>query len=254
MVAGTTTREARTGSPKQSYLITERHRRAGGGPSPGGWSRSGNVAYVQPSMEAEPAVITAELLRPYLSVVVLQIASDDQATAIDEVRTFLRAPGSNRSRGQTVLVHEGLDGAGVVIDGLDNIVPFVHRIERTPSWQGPDGTLTDTTHVLSLLVGGGDLIAVLLVDSVWADRFQSWLDRPGRRVRRVPDPVLQRAFLSGETKGLWLSGAHAPLAAKPDSKAYTGRRLQDALNSHADGTFGLAAGRAEMPASPVGSS
>ena len=200
-------------------------------------------------MDAEPAVITAELLRPFLSVVVLQAETGDPATAVDEVRTFLRAPGSSRTRGHIVLVHEGLDRTSIVIDGLDDIVPFVHRIERTPSWQGPDGTLTDTTHVLSLLVLGGDLIAVL-VDSVWADRFQSWLDRPDRRMRRVPDPVLQRAFLSGETKGLWLSGAHAPLAAKPDSKAYTGRRLQDALNSHADGTFGLAAGRAEMPASP----
>jgi hypothetical protein len=118
--------------------------------------------------------------------------------------------------------------SGVTVVGvmrrIDEIVPFVHRVERAPGWQGSGGDLLDVVHALSLLVVGGDLLAVL-VDRTWADRLQRWLDRPGWAVRRVSDPVLQRAFLSGETKGLWLTGAHAPLAAKPDSKAYTGQRL-----------------------------
>ena len=195
------------------------------------------------------STISSGVLRPYLSVVVLHAATGDTAAAVEEIRQYLRQPASRRSRAQVVLVSEGLEGITTVPAGLDGAVPFVHRVERPPSWHTPDGSLTDVSHALSVLVSGGDLIAVL-IDGAWSDSLQSWLDKPGRRVRRVPDAVLQRTFLAGETKGLWLSGAHAPLAAKPDSKAYAGRRLQEVLNPHADGTYGLAAGRAEMPPSP----
>jgi hypothetical protein len=195
------------------------------------------------------STISSGALRPYMSVVVLQAAIGDTAAAFDEIRQYLRRPASPRSRAQVVLLSEGLEESAKAPAGVDAAVPFVHRVERPPSWHARDRSLTDVSHALSVLVSGGDLIAVL-IDGAWSDSLQSWLDKPGRRIRRVPDPVLQRAFLAGETKGLWLSGAHAPLATKPDSKAYAGRRLQDVLNPHADGTYGLAAGRAEMPPSP----
>lgn len=199
--------------------------------------------------EDQPDLIAAGALRPYLSVVVLQASTGDFAAAVGEIRDFLRLPTTQRSRARVALVHEGLEPNASVPVGLDAVVPFVHRLERRPSWLTSDGPLVDVTHALSVLVVERDLIAVL-VDGAWSDRLQSWLDRPGRRLRRVPDPVLQRAFLSGETKGLWLSGAHAPLAGKPDSKSYAGQRVQDVLNPHADGTYGLAAGRADMLPSP----
>ena len=81
------------------------------------------------------STISPGVLRPYLSVVVLQAAGGDTATAFDEIRQYLRRPASPRSRAQVVLVSEGLEGSTTVSDGIEKAVPFVRRVERPPYWR-----------------------------------------------------------------------------------------------------------------------
>lgn len=191
-----------------------------------------------------PSVDHGSLL-PYVSVLILEGVDGDTEAAFYALADVLRAPATAQTRKDLTLVAEGLS-PGAAIEPMEEVLAFVHRVEQSPSWYiGPE--FADRCHVLTLAARAGDLIA-LLMDRMWSDRMQSWLDRPGRPVVRVPDDVLRGAFLRGRAKGLWLRGQHASRANMPDSKAYSGPSLEQALNPHTEGSYGVISGRAELAA------
>lgn len=98
--------------------------------------------------------IDAGVLQPFLSVVVLYAPDGDTTSAAGEVLAFLRAPASPRSRGDVVLIAEGLTGSGSLPWDLERVVPLVHRVHRSPSWQTPDGVLTDVIEPFPVAVLG----------------------------------------------------------------------------------------------------
>lgn len=138
------------------------------------------------------------------------------------------------------------------------ILTGVHYVlERPPAWlrryrqppkSGEDSDeplLLNRTHHLALFAVQEGLAAIHATEDAPASNLQSWLadGRVGDSfsasapIELVERDVLERTFIKGTAKQLWMQGIHQPTTLKPDRKIFFGRDLRDAIDSYGDQTF-----------------
>lgn len=127
---------------------------------------------------------------------------------------------------------DGEDGGELLVQVL------IYREHSTPSWLV--GDLEDVSHQLLVIAVRGDIAALCATDGTMRDRIV----KEAKGVRRVKRSAIA-AFITGETRAMWLAGVHTPTASKPDSKALTGIALEDALDPIGDQTYYWSAARSQ---------
>ncbi len=198
------------------------------------------------------ATVDGKAIRPFSAAVILEAPNLVPADAITRLGERVKEMALGRSGRDVEIVASGLvnddsQPEGAFLDGIDAIV--VKR-SRAPRWWIPSGGFSDVEHELVVWAHRGGLFAVAC-NGPLREALLRWLDEvPPPPFRRIADHVLEAAFLRGETKGLWLRGAHPRRSSKPDSKSIGGQKLQDALDPHGDSTFILGSGKAVIPDDP----
>lgn len=197
-------------------------------------------------------VISADSLRPYISLSFLECSEGQEELAFTKLVEFMRV---RKQRGN---VHFILVGAELANDsiflrrdtesvGVDQIDALIHRIDGSPSWAVPGSLLVDVRHTLSIAIRRGRILAVFS-DQAMRGSINKWLYRdPRPPLSMVSENILQAAFLRGETKGLWLQGTQTRSPTRPDSKYITGVNVEETLNPLTDSSFALSAARTALP-------
>ena len=198
-------------------------------------------------------VMDSRSLRPYISLLFLQCATEQEELAFARLSDFMRRTRERRARGANILLAAGIGGvAGFLRDspasrGVDQIDGFVHKIEANPSWAMSGATYIDIRHTLSIILRRGRIFAVYC-DASMRSAVAKWLKRePRPPLEQVSQNIVQGAFLRGEAKGLWLHGTHVRSVIRPDTKHITGLRVQDTLSPLEDSSFAMSAARAKLP-------
>lgn len=202
--------------------------------------------------------INQSALRPYASIVILEISDAAPPVAFQRLAEFLRRKATAVRNASATIVAQGFaDGTAPATDGIDDaerfdeLDVFITRRSGAPSWLKADGGFEDTQHELCIVMRRDSLIAVHC-DSRLRDALQRWLDgSPTPPLRRVRVDILQGAFLQGEAKGLWLRGTHSRRSSRADSKNISGSRLQDALSPFEDSSFAMSSARSSIPDDPT---
>ncbi|WP_327640738.1 hypothetical protein OHB24_20815 [Kribbella sp. NBC_00482] len=200
------------------------------------------------------AALNWRLLRPYVSVVVMECTADDPRQLFDGCERVLRDPWRSRPGREERIVARSSPEAEAPRSlenlGIDQIAGFVREVRAHPGWAAPGSSFVDATNHVTVLLRRGRLLAVH-TDSVTVDRLQRWLDKaPRPALRRIPPEVLESALLTGESKGLWLRGTHQRRTTKPDTKNISGQRLQDALSPFEDSSFAMGSAKALLDDDP----
>ena len=131
-------------------------------------------------------------------------------------------------------------------------VKFLHYTEeRTPGWYGGDGEVRDTLNHLIVACQQNRQVAIYLSDS----RKRSAATRQIKAgqgaglgaIKLLEPDLLNAAFVKGKTRTVWLSGTHARVSVKADSKILSGLDLRDALDPLGDQTYYFTAARSSVP-------
>ncbi|MDC7120545.1 hypothetical protein OMK64_03245 [Cellulomonas fimi] len=194
------------------------------------------------------------MLKPYISLLLLECTATDHAVEIPRLLTRLQNVYRTRSGSERTIVaaavdnlDRALEAAGLSADdrGAVTVGAYISRFTSSPPWQ-IDGPYVDVKHSLTAFISFNKYVAIVCDHGL--ESFQSWLDKtPTPPYRRLESAALERAFLTGDAKSLWLDGVHAPRSTKASSKHLSGPQLQQALNPFDDPTFSLSAARAEIP-------
>ena len=180
-------------------------------------------------------------LRPFIAPTLLE--SDGKLAGESLLRRVMKAATEHvRHSSETVrrrIVHttdldrgDGEEGGELLVQVL------VYREHSKPSWIL--GDLQDENHQLLVVAVLGDVAALCATDGAMRDR----IIKETKGVRRIERSAIA-AFITGETRAIWLSGVHTPTASKPDSKALTGIALEDALDPIGDQTYYWSAARSQ---------
>jgi hypothetical protein len=207
--------------------------------------------------EPELPLVAAQDLRPFASLMILQSTGPNRDLAVSVLSNRMTlAARKVRTGNRAEVVASGIAGAGGYLrtgaddEGIDEVWAFVYRTDREPSWSAGRPEFTDTKYELGLIIRRNDLIGIHCSGPL-RSKLQNWLDRPPRpQLERVEPAILNGAFLTGEAKGLWLRGAQAPTAGRPDSKQITGRSVQASLNPFEDGGYALGSARVAFAGVP----
>ena len=201
-------------------------------------------------------------LKPYKTLMLGQV--DDEEIIVEPVITVFKE----------LLDFAGNPDLGIVTEGPTTIfetehpdlaepvqihVKFLHYTEeRAPGWYGGGGEVRDTLNHLIVACQQNRQVAIYLSDS----RKRSAAARQikagngvGLGALKLLDPdLLNAAFVREKTRTIWLSGLHAPVEVKADSKILSGLDLQHALDPLGDQTYYFTAARSSMKAfkQPIG--
>src|SRR4051812_25237425 len=108
------------------------------------------------STPAAPLHLDRATLRPYASIIILQITLADYSAVFGHLLSFLRRSATNARRGSAVIVASGFDGFDQQrsddqqLDGFDEADAFVSRRTSLPSWIKGDSTFSDVHHDLTV--------------------------------------------------------------------------------------------------------
>jgi hypothetical protein len=184
-------------------------------------------------------------LRPYQSFLLLE-ATDDSVPPYILLHAFVdflegqlvSGPGGSR----TTLHRDIRD-----FDPGTNIPGWAYLIyaERTaPSW-APLSGLTDTVHSSAVMVQYKSLIALHTTGDL-KDKTRGQIRRGFSGLRPIAADRLNKAFVNGPTRRIWLSGIHGRSVLKPDAKYFGGRDVRHALDPALDQTYHFTAARSEL--------
>ena len=207
-----------------------------------------------PSQESTREVkpIDVGQLRPYISVMVLEITgdADPQLTFAKLDRQVRAYQAARRPAGH--LIGEGVaawtEPRGKTGPLFDEATGLIWRRSGQPSWAMPDSSFENVDTELTLYLRRGRFIAVH-AQKVQLEAVLRWLDKaPRPALRRVSPGVLNASYLEGkDSKNLWLRGIRGSSRSRADSKALAGLSLSDALDPLADGAFSLSSARVSLP-------
>ena len=180
-------------------------------------------------------------LRPFIAPTLLKsdgkLAGEALLRRLMNVATERVRHSSENVRRRIVQTTEPDRGAGEK-DGELVVQAIIYREHSRPSWVV--GALEDEIHQLIIIAVQGDLAALCATDGAMRDR----IIKEAKGLRRVTRGAIA-AFITGETRAMWLSGVHTPTASKPDSKALTGIALELALDPIGDQTYYWSAARSQ---------
>ncbi|SNT30351.1 hypothetical protein SAMN05421812_104365 [Asanoa hainanensis] len=201
----------------------------------------------------QPVALT--LLRPFLSLTIVQIEAEDKPRAFDRFMAEVRRRSRRRRDDVRTIV---ADGIGEVLrkspdlswlcDDLYQVDAFILRHDKHPSWMASEVPYTNISYRLFLGLRRDRLIAFYTDFESIKESMQRWLDQPVRKqYQRIPEAFSKAAFLRGsQTRSIWLRGIHSKRSTKADTKALSGTRVEDLLVP-GDGSFAMSAARADVP-------
>jgi len=200
-------------------------------------------------------VIPVAAISPFVSLTIVEITQEDFHLGFRRLVDELKSRALKAKKGQRCFVAEGIEPAFFEADdarwmGSDiyDADAFVVRCERSPQWLRNGTAYVDTEYKIVVLFRRENLVVIQTDLDALRNSVQSWLDKsPPPPYRRIPDGLLNAAFLGGDTKGIWLRGTHVRRSTKADAKNLSGSRLQDALLPHADSSFAMGSARAALP-------
>ena len=199
--------------------------------------------------ENSPPELSLIDIRPYLTVTVLECTGDDPATAFAGLTSFLRRSARERGRANLCLVRAEVTRSGddlvesqsTLRDlGFDALHGLVRQVVRAPTWATRGSNITDRRNQLTLAVRRNRLVAVHS-EITSESQLRRWVDRRPE-FRFFPADVLAGTF-QGDGRMIWMRGVHRRRTTRPDSKALTGLRLQDALHPLEDSSYALSAAK-----------
>jgi hypothetical protein len=148
-------------------------------------------------MPVEP--IQWMLLRPYVSLIILECTADDHALAFRLLVKLLGEPGRQVPNKVTGLVAvspaDDEVPAPLTEVGIDQAAGYVHRHELPPAWSLPDGGFIDTRHELTLVLRR-ERFVVVRAGATLSRAVQKWLNGPARPYRRIEPEVLEGAMFT----------------------------------------------------------
>lgn len=200
------------------------------------------------------------VVKPYLSLIVLECLDEDPSISFGVLRRQLEKPGRRvpGKHSEVVARSELTREAGDSVDGagslefleIDQLFGLVRRKSSPPGWASDSAELIEVTYDLVLAVRRERLVAVR-ADGNAADRLQKWLNQPGQKqLCRISSKVLEATFMVGAAKGLWLTQVQRPSRLRPTSKATVGVDLGEGLDPLEDSNYAMGSARCEMPEDP----
>jgi hypothetical protein len=209
-------------------------------------------------MSLNTAPFTVEALRPFVSVALHKIDPQESrertgnelaeglAAQFDNLFTDFDIHGENRFKISTAEGDRGVI-TPVTLEGISLTGVWFKRISA-PAWLNarlgaPE--VRDITNQILLVAIRLPHLAVLGTHSATAERLSECLRQGyisgtewlGFFTERVSETELEEAFIRGRTRYFALSGLHAPIETKPDSKSLSGLDLRMALDPFDDQTF-----------------
>lgn len=191
-------------------------------------------------------------LKPYLSITVLELVAVDPDAALGQLEKFLRQSADDRGRtthcqvrsGFDLLADDIIDTGGRLRDfGFDRIFGVSRQVTHPPGWATKESGIVDVENQLTLVLRRRGLVAVNTSITSEA-KLRRWVDSHGELVRFIPADVLAGTF-RGNGRMVWMRGVSRPRTTRPNSRALTGIRLQDALNPLEDNNFILSAAKVD---------
>jgi hypothetical protein len=132
------------------------------------------------------------------------------------------------------------------------LVKFLHYAEkRAPSWYRGKGEVQDTLNHLIVACQLKRQVVIHVSDSRKREAVIRQIRLGGGdslgALKLLPAELLNAAFVRGPTRTVWLSGIHAPVSVKADSKVLSGPDLRDALDPLGDQSYCFTAARSSVP-------
>jgi hypothetical protein len=195
-------------------------------------------------------------LRPFFSITILECVVDEIDLAYSILVRYLRKCAEDKGRALTSeLIGETIIGgpddtrddgsdAGLHDLGFDRLYAIARRRRQPPSWATKDSQIVDTVNELTLALRRSRLIAIRS-DIIDTEKLLRWADAPKTPCKPLLPEILQGTF-DGDGKMIWTQGVHRQRASKPNSKAVSGTRLQDAYDAGEDFSYALTAMRLDF--------
>ncbi len=183
-------------------------------------------------------------LKPFQSVLFWRLKPGAQrAGLITDLLEDLAALVENYSR-RNFEISERL-GPATSADLTCGFLKIVER--RTPAWTTRSDVI-DQIHHLALVAELDRHVAFYCSDgaikNLFVEAVRSAETSEGfARLKRVPPPELNRAFMVGRVTALWLAGLHTPVSIKADGKHVNGSDLVDSLDPLSDWSYTFSAAR-----------
>lgn len=124
--------------------------------------------------------------------------------------------------------------------------------ERQPSWC-TNSDITDRLNQLIVIAKHKQIYALLFSDTMLRNSVVKEIScassGPFSAITRLGFREINRAFVGGQVRTLWLNGTHRQTTIKPDSKILSGLALEHSLNPLGDQTYYFSSVRSTMPLS-----
>lgn len=198
-----------------------------------------------------------DVLKPYKTLILAQVAHAGEETIVDPVIADFKSLLDFEGEPDLEIVTEGATTSFEVSrpdspEPDEMHVKFLHYTEkRAPGWHRGDGDVQDTLNHLIIACQLKQQVALYVSDSrkrrPATRQIRAGLGEGLGTLKLLPTGLLNAAFVTGSTRTLWLSGIHARVTVKPDSKILSGLNLRDALDPLDDQSYTFTAARSNVP-------
>lgn len=125
---------------------------------------------------------------------------------------------------------------------------YIHEINQKPTWATSNFPHEETTYVYTAIFARPDALGIVSNQSVIKAALRETRVTKGGRLaflKPIDPKILENAFLTDgvDLRTLHLSGVERPRNTRPESKALTGMRLQDAIQPAEDAGFAFSSAR-----------
>jgi hypothetical protein len=126
---------------------------------------------------------------------------------------------------------------------------FAYVEERPPSWARDSSVRDVSNHIVVACRGkekAKNYVALFFSDTAVRDKASDKISRHKGslgKLATIPGPIMNAAYVRGQTVTLWMSGTHRRVATKVDSKVISGTDLQYALDPLGDQSYFFTAAR-----------
>jgi len=187
--------------------------------------------------------ITFDECAPYLSTALLRCENRNVPTS-DSIAKSIKKLFGKKDANQVPLF-ENRKVQSVTQGPSEGSTSFtiIHYIEKKkPGWYlGSNSRIVDTSHNI-IVVGVQDSITSLtFTDSAMRNRVISNLlkseDAVLKKLKKLTIREMEKIFVEGKVRTLWLTGAHRRSLIKPDAKVISGLELESALDPLGDQSY-----------------
>jgi hypothetical protein len=137
---------------------------------------------VSTSSDARLPPVRPAWLRPFASILILEVPEYRASVAFDTLVRFLKEPRIRIARGNTMIVVAGLDDSDAITQnsvtdgGADQIEAIVYQRDQPPGWAKADSGYVDRHHMLAVAVRRRRLIGFTAIHP-YATRSRGGLTR-----------------------------------------------------------------------------